>query len=191
MQTQPESSGADTMAARIKSKRAIDGLSQAEAARMWGFNKFTLQQWERGRCHPRGLHRARIESILAAPPMDAPARAIVAEMRTDARRAYLARRRAKAEKNSQMRRIRKAVNRNLARSGRLGNSAHKAEKRRIRKAEKRRIKNAKERARKAAIERARIRMSEIKKQRARIAEIEEERTSKHRPKQAFLDFSTE
>jgi len=70
MQNQDECSGGDrnrgdSIAARIRHKRAQNGFSQAEAAEAWGLNKRTLQQWEQGARRPHGLYLAHIEKILA------------------------------------------------------------------------------------------------------------------------------
>lgn len=49
---------------RLKAARAKLGLSQSQAAKAWGFNTYTLQQWERSRSNPRGLYLDKLEEIL-------------------------------------------------------------------------------------------------------------------------------
>jgi DNA-binding transcriptional regulator YiaG len=49
---------------RIKAARGHLGLSQAQAARKWGFPKQTISAWERGRRTPAGLYEAKLQRIL-------------------------------------------------------------------------------------------------------------------------------
>ncbi|MCW5547859.1 MAG: hypothetical protein KIT44_02755 [Opitutaceae bacterium] len=50
---------------RIEDARRILNLSQPEAAKEWGVNVRTLQDWELGRNAPRGFARAQLEKLLA------------------------------------------------------------------------------------------------------------------------------
>jgi putative transcriptional regulator len=49
---------------RIKEARIKMNLSQAEAARKWGFTLGAIRDWEQGRKKPRGLYRGKLEVIL-------------------------------------------------------------------------------------------------------------------------------
>jgi DNA-binding XRE family transcriptional regulator len=49
---------------RIKDARQAAGLSQATAARKWGFRKQTLSAWEKGIRNPAGLYKEKLERVL-------------------------------------------------------------------------------------------------------------------------------
>lgn len=53
------------IADRIRKARSKLELSQADAARQWGINVRTIQNWEIGRSEPRGFARAQLEKLLA------------------------------------------------------------------------------------------------------------------------------
>jgi DNA-binding XRE family transcriptional regulator len=54
----------EKFAARIKAARKKLGLSQRQAALLWGFSRPTLNQWESETYTPRGLYREKLEAIL-------------------------------------------------------------------------------------------------------------------------------
>jgi DNA-binding transcriptional regulator YiaG len=58
------SSGEKSLTARMKAARERLGLSQAQAARQWGFSQQTLNAWEIGLRNPAGLYRKKLERIL-------------------------------------------------------------------------------------------------------------------------------
>ena len=53
-----------SIAERIRSARKALGLSQAKAAKAWGFSKRTLEVWDQGKQQPSGLYRAKLERVL-------------------------------------------------------------------------------------------------------------------------------
>jgi len=53
------------IADELKRTRAKLGLSQSQAARVWGLNVRTLQNWEQGSRSPKGLALAQLQTILA------------------------------------------------------------------------------------------------------------------------------
>jgi DNA-binding transcriptional regulator YiaG len=53
-----------TFVDQIKAARQAIGLSQAQAAKVWGFSLRTLQGWESGRRQPIKTFRHKLERIL-------------------------------------------------------------------------------------------------------------------------------
>jgi DNA-binding transcriptional regulator YiaG len=49
---------------RIIAARQKAGLSQAQAARKWGFSRGLMSMWESGQRNPSGLYRQRLERFL-------------------------------------------------------------------------------------------------------------------------------
>lgn len=56
----------DTFAARLRSWRKGENLSQSEAALRLQLSKRTLQEWEHGRATPHRLARTAVENIVGA-----------------------------------------------------------------------------------------------------------------------------
>ena len=58
---------------QIQLARQKQGLSQSQAAKAWGIPVKTLQSWEQGKRHPRGLAlsalRQIIDRALSNPPV--------------------------------------------------------------------------------------------------------------------------
>jgi len=64
-QKRRHATGSGPIAARIRAKRKRAGLSQSQAAEMWGISKRTLEKWEQGESHPRGVGLIGLEKILS------------------------------------------------------------------------------------------------------------------------------
>ncbi|MBV9659122.1 MAG: helix-turn-helix domain-containing protein [Verrucomicrobia bacterium] len=56
------------LATEITATRKKLGLSGVAAAKAWGINPRTLQNWEQGRNLPRGLALTKLREILAQQP---------------------------------------------------------------------------------------------------------------------------
>jgi DNA-binding transcriptional regulator YiaG len=54
----------ESFAKRLKAAREKLGISQAEAAKKWGFDLGTLQAWEQEYRNPAGLYREKLEGVL-------------------------------------------------------------------------------------------------------------------------------
>jgi DNA-binding transcriptional regulator YiaG len=54
----------ESFAKRMKAVRKKLGISQAEAAKEWGFDLGTFQAWEQEYRNPAGLYREKLERIL-------------------------------------------------------------------------------------------------------------------------------
>jgi putative transcriptional regulator len=61
-----KSDGSDTFAARLRSWRERENLSQSEAALRLHISKRTLQEWEQGRAAPHDLARSAVENTIGA-----------------------------------------------------------------------------------------------------------------------------
>ena len=55
----------ESFAKRMKAAREKLGISQAQAAKEWGFDLGTLQAWEQEYRNPAGLYREKLEGVLA------------------------------------------------------------------------------------------------------------------------------
>ncbi len=62
----------EEVARKVKAAREKAGLSQSQAASVWGVPKATLIKWEQNQRTPRGLAlealNAKLDAILAEPP---------------------------------------------------------------------------------------------------------------------------